>query len=76
MATAVAIYCRVNDLSLLQTIDNLGDVADSDGEGLTVPGIASLSLNLYRWYLIVFFSTFFIPPLILVLIPDPIYARS
>ena len=48
---AAAINYRLNYFCLLQTIDNLGDVADSDGsddEGLTVPDIASLSLNLYR----------------------------
>ena len=53
--------------------NNLGNMADSDGsddEGLTFPDIASLSLNLYRSYLIVvLFNFFFIPPLILVMIP-------
>ena len=57
--------------------NNLGNMADSDGsddEGLTFPDIASLSLNLYRSYLIVvLFNFFYSSPNYS---DDPIYARS
>ena len=42
-ATVAAINYSINDFSLLQTMDNLGNVADSDGsddEGLKVPDIS------------------------------------
>ena len=57
--------------------NNLGNVADNDGsddEGLTVPDIASLTFNLYWWYLIfVLFNLFYSSPNSS---DDPIYARS